>query len=41
MSMNGQPERPEVESEDDEVDLDVAPGDVQEDGRILKQRLLN
>jgi len=39
MSMNGQPERPEVESEDDEVDLDVAPGDVQEDGKDIEATL--
>jgi len=37
--MNGQPERPEVESEDDEVDLDVAPGDVQEDGKDIEATL--
>jgi len=37
--MNGQPERPEVESEDDEVDLDVAPGDTPEDGKDIEATL--
>jgi molecular chaperone GrpE len=39
MPMNGQPERPEVESEDDEVDLDVAPGDAPEDGKDIEATL--
>jgi molecular chaperone GrpE len=39
MPMNGQPERPEVESEDDKVDLDVAPGDAPEDGKDIEATL--
>jgi len=39
MPMNGQPERHEVESEDDKVDLDVAPGDAPEDGKDIEATL--
>jgi len=39
MPMNGQPERPEVESEDDKVDLDVAPGDAPEDDKDIEATL--